>query len=368
MQRILHTVGKMDRAGAETMIMNLYRTMDHTKFQFDFVVFSSQKGDFDKEIESLGGIIYTIVASNPIKRMFALKKLLEKHPEYKIVHSHTLFSTAFHLWAAKMANVPTRIAHAHNTSGRSKGKLMDVIYQTFSRKIINKYSTNYIGCGHAAAKFLFPTQKEVLFLPNAIDTNYFARIGEAKKNYITNEFQLEPNCLKIIQVGRLQPVKNHYFSLQIANELKNREVNFKMFFIGQGEMYNTLNNEIELRKLSNEVFLLGVRSDISELMAGADVMLMPSLHEGFPVVLVESQSVGLPSLIADTISPEVDLDADLIEFESLSSTALNWVEKLLMLKLKGKINKKERLKKLAAQGFDIHSSVTLLSNLYNTMN
>ena len=367
MERVLHIIGKMDRAGAETMVMNLYRTIDRKCFQFDFVVFTKDKGDFDVEILSLGGKIYTLVESNPILRMLALKNLLIKHPEYKIVHTHTLFSNAFHLWAAKIANVPYRIAHSHNTSASSKGKLIDFIYRNVSRKIINKYATHFIGCGNAAAKFLFPTQKEVMFLPNSIETKKFAKIGKTHKDYLNNEFNVDESYLKIIQVGRLQHVKNPFFSIKIAEKLKEKNVKFKMFFVGQGDLYNTLNDVINIKNLSSEVFLLGVRSDIPELMAGADVLLMPSLHEGFPVVLVESQSVGIPALIADTISPEVDLDVNLIEFESLDYNVIDWANKLIALKTKEKINQELRLQKLEVQGFDIHSSAKLLINLYNSM-
>jgi len=366
-KRILHIIGKMDRAGAETMVMNLYRTIDHTQFQFDFVVFSKDKGDFDEEIISIGGKIFTITEMNPIKRMLALKKLLFTHPEYRIVHCHTLFSNAFHLWAAYMAKVPNRIVHSHSTSDISKSKLASILYKYVSRKLIKKYATNYIGCGQAAAYFLFPEQKEVMFLPNAIDTNYFAAIGETKKNYINNEFDLKQDYLKIIQVGRLHQVKNPLFSIQIARELKNRGIKFLFLFIGQGELYDTMKKKIESYNLKKEVYLLGVRKDIPELMAGADVLLMPSLYEGFPVVLVESQSVGLKGLIADNISSEVDLGVDLIEYESINSNTSKWVDKLLDLKLNKKINKEERIQKMTDLGFDINGSISLLTNLYKSM-
>ena len=78
MKRVLHVIGKMDRAGAETMLMNLYRTMNPTQFQFDFVSFSKENGDFDAEIVAMGGRIFRIVATNPIRRMFALKTFLVK--------------------------------------------------------------------------------------------------------------------------------------------------------------------------------------------------------------------------------------------------------------------------------------------------
>jgi glycosyltransferase EpsF len=367
-KRILHIIGSMNRAGAETMLMNLYRVIDKNKYQFDFVYFIDDTSDYDSEILVLGGRIFKIADINPFKRMIALTTLLRLHPEFQIVHCHTLFSNAFHLFAAKISHVPHRIAHSHNTSDLSKNKFISTLYQNFSKLIIKKYATHYVGCGRAAVEFLFPKHKEVLLLPNAVDTNYFSEIGSIETNYINNEFNLNNDCLKIIQVGRLQEVKNPFFSIKVAKELKRKGVSFKIFFIGQGELYENLKCEIDSEDLSKEIDLLGLRADIPQLMSGADVLLMPSLHEGFPVVLVESQSVGLPSLIADTISPEVDLGVRLIEFASLHADMSIWVDKLVALKTAKKIEGKLRLHKLAGQGFDIHSSAQLLTNLYNTMN
>ena len=50
MLRVLQVIGKMDRAGAESLLMNLYRYIDKSKVQFDFLVFSYEEGDYDKEI------------------------------------------------------------------------------------------------------------------------------------------------------------------------------------------------------------------------------------------------------------------------------------------------------------------------------
>ena len=88
-------------------------------------------------------------------------------------------------------------------------------------------------------------------------------------------------------------------------------------------------------------------------MAGSDIMLMPSFHEGFPVVLVESQAAGLPALISDTISSDVDLAVDLIDFQSLMSEASSWADKLAGINLKKKLGKEERLSRLRLMGFDV---------------
>ena len=55
--RVLHVIGIMNRGGAETMIMNLYRHIDRSKVQFDFVENSSEPAIFDEEIISLGEFI-----------------------------------------------------------------------------------------------------------------------------------------------------------------------------------------------------------------------------------------------------------------------------------------------------------------------
>ena len=56
--RVLQVIGKMNRAGAETLIMNIYRNIDRDKIQFDFVVHGNEKCDYDDEIEKMGGVIY----------------------------------------------------------------------------------------------------------------------------------------------------------------------------------------------------------------------------------------------------------------------------------------------------------------------
>ena len=367
MRRVLHVLGKMDRAGAETMVMNIYRQVDRNQYQFDFVVFSKKEGNYDAEILSLGGRIYRISKSNFLARMLELRRLLKAHPEYQIIHCHTLFSNAFHLLAAYMANVPYRLVHSHNTSDLSGNKFVRAVYHLSARKMIRQYATHFIACGEAAANFLFPGQSGCLIIPNSIDAGFFTTTGEEKRNYIDELYRLEKRYLKLIQVGRLEPVKNHTFTINLAGELKRRGVFFKMFFVGQGSLLTALENKVRHLGLDNEVVFLGVRTDIPQLMAGADVMMMPSHHEGFPVVLVEAQAVGVPSLVSDTISREVDLGLDLVQFTSLQKEKSEWVESLIALKDKGRQRKCVRLSHLTERGFDIKASTERLLNLYNSL-
>jgi len=367
MKRILHIVGKMDRAGAETMIMNLYRNVDRTQFQFDFMVFSNEEGDYDAEIVTLGGIVHKIIAGNPIYRMWALKNFFLQHPEYTIVHSHTLLSSAFHLTAAKIAGLRHRIAHAHSTNDVSNKNLVGKFYKSSSIKVIDKVATYYISCGQEASRFLFPNNPKVLFLPNAVDTDAYFKISKLNHDFLMHNFNLPQKCIKIVQVGRLINVKNHNFSIHLAKRMKERGIDFKMFFIGQGDLEKSIEQHVQLENLSDEIILTGMRTDIPEMMAGADIMVLPSFHEGFPVVMVEAQAIGLPALVSDTVSKEVDLGLNLVAFHSLESDLDSWIDVILKMVDKPEVDKENVLAILSQKGFDCKSNAKLLQDLYDTI-
>ena len=357
--RVLHIVGKMDRAGAETMLMNIYRQMDRSEVQFDFITFTQQKGDYDDEILSLGGKIYPILANNPIEHMFKMKFFLKKHPEYQIVHAHKLLNNAFHLLAAKYAGVPHRIAHSHNTSNGKMG-IIKKAYEKWALQVINKTATYKIACGELAAKYLFRSTDGVMILPNSVDCNQMIEKAEKNRNYIRQNFN--DGNLKIIQVGRLNIVKNHKFSLKIAEELSKRGVKYTLYIIGQGPLDSEIKKEIEKKSLAKNIKMLGIRSDITELMASADFMIMPSFHEGFPVVLVESQTVGLHALVSDKVSSEVDLGLGLVHFLPINSPK-EWADYLEKFNLKS-ISNSEIYNKIRKSGFDLVENYNNLLKFY----
>jgi glycosyltransferase EpsF len=363
MKRILHIVGTMDRAGAETMIMNLYRAIDKSKFQFDFVYFTDKKCDYDDEIKILGGNIYRITANNPIKRTKELILLLKQNPQWETVHAHTLLSIGFHLFAAKKAGIKNRIAHAHSTNDGKKS-VLGKLYKFLSMQLLDRYTTKHIACGKAAGDFLFPNQKDIKIIPNSIDIKAFTEVSHTSKMYLKNEFNLSDDTLVLLQLGRLITIKNHAFTIEIAKELKKQGVNFKLFLAGQGNLKEVLEQQVKEKELDNEIIFLGLRTDIPELLAGSDIMLMPSFYEGFPVVLVESQAAGIPSLISDTISSEVDLGTELIYFESLKQSSSVWVNKIQQILMIKKNSSEVRLKKLQKAGYDIYTNAKLLEELY----
>nr|WP_313098425.1 glycosyltransferase [Moraxella sp. CTOTU48717] len=359
MKRILHVIGKMDRAGAETMLMNLYRSIDRSKFQFDFVTFTTDKGDYDDEIIALGGQIIPIVAKDSVGRMVELYRFLKIHPEYKIVHSHVLLNNAFQLTAASLAGVKMRISHSHNTSNGGKGTI-HFAYEKLAKKAINRLATHKIACGNEAKTYLYGDDDNVIILPNAVDVRAIQNtVNESKKNP-----QFDSNVINIIQVARFMPVKNHAFVLDIAEALKEQQAKFNIHLVGDGQLRHQIEDQVKNKKLTENIKFWGVRKDVIELMANSDLMILPSLHEGFPVVLVESQAAGLPTLVSNTVAKEVDLGLGLVQFLPIDNAEI-WAEKVMNF-AKFSLSDEQIFNTLSQQGFDIYQNAIALQQLYES--
>lgn len=360
--RILNIIGRMDRAGAETMLMNLYRKIDRSKFQFDFVYFTSEHCDFDEEIEELGGRIYRLSGKNPIVRFHSMHKLL-RNGTWQIVHSHTLFSSAIFLAAARLAGVPQRIAHSHNTQDVNSSRLAGRLYHQGARWLLERVCTQRVSCGVAAAEYLFPGRQDVVVIPNSVDIDQFANASSAA---LRTELGLREGQLVILQVGRFMTVKNQVRSVDIAHVLRKAGLDFQLLLVGTGPEQALVKELLRTHRLEGYVRMLGLRTDIPELMNAADVMLMPSLYEGFPVVLVEAQAAGLPSVVSRSISPEVDLGLGMIRFIDLGAPNEVWADNIRSAAAGRIPSIGERRKVLVAAGFSSAAGAKRIEELYTT--
>ncbi|MBP1949065.1 glycosyltransferase family 1 protein [Virgibacillus litoralis] len=327
--RVLHVVVNMNRGGAETLIMNLYRNIDRSKVQFDFL--TCKEGVFDSEIIRMGGKIHRIpYVTEAGHKGFnrALNQFLKTHYEYKIVHSHMDKMSGFVLKAAKKANIPVRIAHSHNTE--SEGGITSRTYKWYAGSKINAHATHYYACSHAAARWLFKNKSEEAFiLKNGIETEKF-KFSQQNRNAIRRELNLDKGTLVIGNVGRMAPQKNQLQLLDIFAGLNKQIVNSVLLIAGEGPLKKEIEAKIEALNLSGKVKLLGVRDDIESILQAIDIFVFPSMHEGLPVTLVEAQGAGLPCLIADTITREVDMGSGLVEHLPLRDTD-SWIKRIISL-------------------------------------
>ena len=112
--RILHIVGRMDRGGIETMIMNIYRNIDRTKVQFDFLAHYGREAAYNDEIRAMGGRIYEMPALKTDEKVYywryfqyirALHKFFREHQEYRVIHGHMTNTASIYMPIAKKYGV-----------------------------------------------------------------------------------------------------------------------------------------------------------------------------------------------------------------------------------------------------------------------
>lgn len=357
--RVLQVSGTMHRGGAETFLMNVYRHIDRSRWQFDFACFGEAKGDYDDEIESMGGRVIRVPGAGLMGWTWGLYRFLKAHPEYRIVHAHTGFSSVYFLGAARLAGVSNRLLHSHNTI--LKNGTIGRLYATISRCLSQFAATRRLSCGRRAALELHGMTSGVGLFPNCVAVDAF-RTDPQTRRRVRAEFGVAEDQKLIIQVARLEPVKNHRFTLELCERLRDSAA-YKIITMGTGSLEPWFEREIRTRDLGRVLVHAGLRRDIPAVMAAADAMILPSFHEGFPMVAVEAQAAGLPCLMSSTVDPEVDLGLGLVQFIDVNATEawLQTIRRFLDCTIPDFDERRARLSKL---GFDSTVAAERLIQIY----
>lgn len=362
--RVLHVVGILDKGGLETFILNLYRSIDRNKVQFDFLVHKKKKGAFEDEIESLGGRIYRIPYVNdvgPIGYRRELRKFFNNHKEYNIVHSHMNAVSGVILNEAKKCGVKSRIAHSHTSN--PEYSLLEGIYKTIAKKYINKSANFKFACSEKAGKWLYGNDETFKVINNAIDIDNFKYDADIREA-IRKEMNIKEKIV-IGHVGRFCQCKNHRMIIDIFKEINKNYNNAILVLVGDGELKSYIKSKVDEYKLNDKVYFFGVRDDVNKVINSFDVMLFPSLHEGLPVTLIEAQANGLPCVISDSITKEVDLHCGLIKFVSLSDKISCWVRDIINSSNLREINNQDNIaKNIQKFGYNIKDIANYMERFY----
>jgi glycosyltransferase EpsF len=370
--RILHVTGGMDIGGAESMVMNIYRKIDRSKIQFDFLYFVNKKCYFDDEITSLGGKIYYCSPPqkiNILKFLKSFRDIVAINGPFQAIHVHTLFSSGLILFASRLTGIKKRICHAHSTSDKNDHSFSRRLYRSLMKLLIKVNANILLACGEHAGKYLYgktilPRKKFILF-PNAIDLSPYRQLNEHSAQEIQNTLGITSKDIVIGHVGRFAEPKNHSFLIDIVKQLSDFMQNFKVVLVGDGPLREKIETKIKENNLEKYFLLLGVRTDIAQIMHIFDIFLFPSLYEGLPVSLIEAQACGVKCIVSTSIPTEADLGIGLFKFLSLEESALEWATELINEVKKEKIDRNIAIDIVASKGYDVDKSVKEISSIYS---
>lgn len=340
------------------MLMNYYRAIDRTEYQFDFLVHRQERGDYDDEIESMGGKIYRAFPIRPWKYCAYFRYLdgffCQNAEKYMAVNAHMQENSYFVFKYASKYGIKTRICTAHTSFGGFDYKN---IFRLYARFVGERFTTIRLACGPKAGEFLY-RKRPFLIMNNAINAELFA-YNSFDRTYRTERGW--ENKLVIGNIARFQKLKNHKMAVDVFHELHNRRKDSILVFVGIGDQENVIKEYVSKLGLCECVYFEGLQKDIPKYLKSFDVFLFPSIKEGLPVSVIEAQASGLKCFLSDTIDRTTDITGN-VTFISLKSSPEYWAEKILSSFPYERVNCYE---KVVAAGYDIYHNVERLQSLYN---
>ena len=323
MERVLVCGFTENRGGMEAYLMNVYRCIDREKLQFDFINLNPREMAFTEEINSLGGHVYKIPRrrDDVAAHKKAINDLLSTHKYKGIYYQCTRRLTTMELFKfAKKYGIEKRVIHSHSSDEKGIDTI-SAIRKKCSSLVMNRYINGRLACSENAGKWMFGN-KEYIVINNGIDLEKY-RFSSEKRQEIRAEFGISDDTFVLGTVGRLDYEKNPLLMVDIFNEFKKKHENSVFLHIGTGAYLDQMKQHIEELSLGDSYLLLGERKNVYDLLNAFDVFLLPSLYEGFPLVLVESQANGLQCVISDTITKDIDLTG-LVQYASIQNIS-EWI-------------------------------------------
>lgn len=360
--RVLHVVGRLDLGGAESRLMDLYRTMDREKVQFDFMVHTPDRCDYEEEAESLGSRIYRMPRFR-FWNYFAYRKAWRDfflaHREFSAVQGHMTSTAAIYLPIAKKAGVSKTIAHARSAGVEkgTKGLLTKLLRRSLAQKCDACFS-----CSELASKAVFGKKAvssgRVRKIPNAIETAKF-RFDPEVRERMRKQLGLT-DAYVLGHVGRLSPVKNHSYLFAVLQALLVKKPEAKLLLVGGGPLEQELKEKAAALGLSDQVVFAGPQKKVEEYYQAMDFFVLPSFYEGLPGSVVEAQASGLRCLVSDTVTKETALTV-LVQFASVAEPPVQWAERIMS---RADYERADMTAAVAAEGYDVKTQAEWLQDFY----
>lgn len=366
--RVLHIISGYG-GGISSHIRNIARTIDVSKVSFDVIGFTDYSNDFNDEIAHTGGQTFTFLKPKQVGFSKFYKhavQVMKENGPYDVVLCHISGHYALVFKAmAKQIGAKRFVVHAHKTQYDNMDGLMDKIKVRADQLFSSLTATQMTSCSSEASAFVFgdaPVKAgKVMHIPNSIPPEkYMLTLSKEEMIQMKKENGIPLDKLVIGNMGRFNLQKNHLFMVELIAYMKTQKIPFTWVFIGAGELEEQIKQQITNRDLDDCVIFLGRREDGNRLYQMMDVFVLPSFYEGLPTVIVETQAAGIQSVIADTITREVDLGLGMVTYLSLEDDLSLWAEEILKAAKRDVPLLSERQAKIDELGF----SNTVAAKIY----
>lgn len=347
--------------GILSCIVEYMTAMDKSGMDIRVLATSNSDESIVQKVEKSGCKVVSIPyrKKNTVKYFFELRRYIAKE-KIDIVHVHGSSAImSIELLAAKLAGCKVRIAHSHNTT--CENKKADKIL----RLLFDKLYTESFACGQEAGKWMFGT-KSFTVIPNGRSLQKYEYNLDKRVQY-RKKLNVPKDAFIIGHVGRFNAQKNHEYLIQIFAEVYKKKQNAYLVLVGTGDTVDKTKRQVLELGLESQVVFTGAIDNVSNYLSAFDAMLLPSLYEGLPLVVIEWQISGLPCLISDTITKECAITS-LVKFESIEASPAVWAGDIEAIKIEDRnVNKDKIFREVKAAGYDIKEDAARLKTVYKKL-
>jgi glycosyltransferase involved in cell wall biosynthesis len=307
--RILHIQKAGGIAGAERHLLTLLEHLDRTHFTFEFLLLVERDEhvkEYKSRLEGIGVPTRTI----PIKRnldpvcLWQIMRFIRRGA-YDVVHTHLVHGDLYGTVAAKLAGVSRVLSSKHGYNdfeNSSRAYLINGVLQRYIDAVI----TISDALQEKVYRFEGIPKEKMRTIHYGLEPS---AAPPRTRERIRAELEIPPDQFLVASAGRFVNFKGLKYLIRAAARLQERVPNVTVVIAGDGPLRVDLESEIRFHNVTSTVQLLGWRSDVSDIMAAADVFVLPSLGEGFGLVLLEAMSQRLAVIGTRSMSiPEIVLD------------------------------------------------------------
>lgn len=284
--RILHVITSLRTGGAEHLMVDLLPRLRDLGNVVELLVFDGTRTPFYEQLEAKGIKIHSLrIGGNVYNPMNAIK-LIPFMKRYDIVHTH---NTAPQLFASfgKLFTKTKLVTTEHSTSNRRRNKKW---YRPIDLWMYNRYAK--IICisepSEDSLKSYIGNKSTIITIKNGIDVERFV-------NAETIDLGLS-DCKKITMVAGFRYEKDQPTLIRALTYLPNE---YHVILVGDGEKRTELESLIESEGLHERVHLLGIRTDVPQILKSSNVIVMSSHREGLSLSNVEGMCSGHPFVASD---------------------------------------------------------------------
>jgi len=309
----MHLTTDSKIAGAERLLIGIAKEYDKTRYELFFCILK-KRGDLNREIEELGLKTFSLNCKSVLDAPRAVWKiiyLLKKH-KINILHTH-LFHAGILGHFAKLFCPNTKVLMTRHYSNYTH------LYGSAFQRMLDRWSlrvTKYIiavshGVFNALVELEVADPKKISVIHNGIDLRKFPEFfddsGEKRR-----EFNIAEDLKVIGAIGTLHPRKGHVYFIRAAALVCKKRKDVQFILIGDGIFEKKLMKLSDTLGLNKRMIFAGYRTDAPSLLSLMDILVQPSLEEGFGLTIIEAMLFskpviatnvgGIPEIVEDGVS------------------------------------------------------------------